>query len=259
MRQAVTVAVVIAIIGGVAVFNKYFEPSRKTTALAAEQEKAKEQLAQAKEAVKEAADKAAPPAGAGVAAPVAAPKGWKEIAEWPAAAPETFHLKFECSNGNFVIECHKSWAPIGAERFYTLSKEGFYNECRFFRVVPGFVVQWGIAGDPAVMSIWRNANLKDDPVKESNAAGYITFAKTNAPNSRSTQVFINFGNNARLDSMGFAPFGKVVEGFEVVKAINPEYGERPDQGRIQNEGNAYLNAEFPRMDYIRKVTLVQPE
>lgn len=172
-------------------------------------------------------------------------------------APDIFKVKFECSNGDFVIECRRAWAPIGVDHFYELVQSGFYDDARFFRVIPGFVVQFGIAGDPAVMDEWRDKTIKDEPVKESNAPGTICYAKTNMPNSRTTQLFINLGNNAGLDSMGFAAFGTVVEGMDVVEDITAEYGERPSQGEIQVRGNQYLNEKFPNMDYIKTATVVE--
>ena len=165
-----------------------------------------------------------------------------------------FKVRFECSNGTFVVECHRDWAPLGAARFEQLVKEGFYNECRFFRVVSGFVVQFGLSGDPAINKKWRNERIKDDPVKQSNLPGTVTFA-TYGPNTRTTQLFINLGSNARLDGMGFTPFGKVVEGMNVVQAINFEYGEVANQGMIQEQGNDYLTKAFPKMDYIKSATI----
>ncbi|MEY3226844.1 MAG: hypothetical protein RLZZ536_1463, partial [Planctomycetota bacterium] len=132
---------------------------------------------------------------------------------------------------------------------------GFYDECRFFRVVPGFVVQWGMNGDPAVYAKWKDREIKDDKVTQSNREGMITFA-SRGPNTRTCQLFINLADNERLDDLGFAPFGKVVEGLDVVKKITSEYGQRPQQPLIQEEGNAYLKKEFPKMDYIKKATVV---
>jgi len=182
-------------------------------------------------------------------------------------APATFKANFDTSKGLFVIEVHRDWAPMGADRFYNLVKAGFYDDTRFFRVIDGFMVQWGIHGSPAVMKSWRPAQLKDDPVKESNTRGYVTFASGGA-GTRTTQVFINFGNNANLDKPGacgagcaFPPFGKVVTGMDVVDKLYNGYGEGapsgkgPDQGRIQSEGNAYLIKDFPRMDYIKTATI----
>jgi peptidyl-prolyl cis-trans isomerase A (cyclophilin A) len=173
-------------------------------------------------------------------------------------APATYKAKFDTSAGVFVIEVHRDWAPNEADRFYNLVKNGFYDDCRFFRVVPGFMVQFGINGNPAIQKVWSNANMPDDPVKQSNKRGYVSFAQTGAPNSRSTQMFINFADkNAFLDhsGQGFAPFGQVVTGMDAVDKITSQYGERPDQGEIQAKGNAYLNAAFPKMDYIKKATI----
>ena len=141
-----------------------------------------------------------------------------------------------------MIEVHRDWAPNEADRFYNLVKNGFYDDCRFFRVVPGFMVQFGMNGNPAIQKIWQNTNMKDDPVKQSNKRGFVSFAQTGAPNSRSTQLFINFGQNAFLDSsgQGFAPFGRVA-GHGRRGQDQRQYGERPDQGRSA-KGNAYLNA-----------------
>jgi peptidyl-prolyl cis-trans isomerase A (cyclophilin A) len=167
-------------------------------------------------------------------------------------APDQYKARFETSKGTFVVEVHRDWAPNGADRFFNLVKIGFFDGARFFRVVPGFVVQWGIHADgDDVMSRWRGATFPDDPVEHSNEAGTLTFA-TSGPNSRSTQVFVNYGDNARLDAMGFAPFGKVSEGMSVVLGLSSAYGQRPDQAKIQREGNAYLEREFPGLDWIKK-------
>jgi peptidyl-prolyl cis-trans isomerase A (cyclophilin A) len=173
-----------------------------------------------------------------------------------AQAPASYRAKFQTSKGDFVVEVQRAWAPNGADRFYNLVKIGFFDGTRFFRVVPGFVVQWGIHGDgDAVMSRWRDANIPDDPVVESNKPGTITFA-TAGPGTRSTQVFVNFGDNSRLDATGFSPFGKIVSGMEVVTALNAAHGQSPDQGRIQREGNAYLDRAFPGLDYVKKAEIV---
>jgi peptidyl-prolyl cis-trans isomerase A (cyclophilin A) len=175
-------------------------------------------------------------------------------------APDTYRARFDTSAGVFVVEVSRASAPLGADRFYNLVKNGFYDDARFFRAIPGFMVQFGIHGDPAVSAVWRNARINDDPVKGTNAPMTITFA-TAGPNTRTTQVFINFGNNAALDKQGFAPFGKVVQGQDVVNKIFTGYGEGaprgkgPEQGRIPMEGNAYLTKEFPKMDYIKKATI----
>ena len=169
-------------------------------------------------------------------------------------APETFKVKFDSSVGPFVVEVHRAWAPNAADHFYTLVKNGFYDEARFFRVVPNFMVQFGINADPAVQTKFRNS-IKDDPVKQSNKKGYVTFAQTSAPNSRSTQIFINFKDNVFLDSQRFAPFGEVASGMDNVEKITSQYGEKPNQGSIQSEGNAYLKAQFPKLDYVKKATI----
>jgi len=172
------------------------------------------------------------------------------------SAPETYKVKLETSNGDIIIAVARKWSPRGADRFYKLVKIGFYDDCRFFRVINGFMAQIGINGDPAVHKRWGEANILDDPVVESNKRGYVTFAKTGLPNSRSTQFFINYGNNSRLDGMGFSPFGKVIAGMDVADSIFAGYGERPSQGQIQAEGNAYLNRAFPKLDYIKKATVI---
>ncbi len=178
-----------------------------------------------------------------------------------AQAPATYKVKFDTSAGEFVIQVTRDWAPHGADRFYNLVRNGFYDEARFFRAIANFMVQFGINGDPAVSAVWRNAMLPADPVKQSNLRGYITYAMGAKPDTRTTQVFINFRNNTNLDKMGFAPFGQVVSGMEVVDKINTFYGEGaprgkgPEQGRVQMEGNAYLIKNFPKLDHIRKATI----
>lgn len=177
-------------------------------------------------------------------------------------APASYKVRFDTSKGPFVIQVDRAWAPHGADRFYNLVKHGFYDNDRFFRVIPGFMVQFGINGDPRLSAHWREASIPDDPVKQSNRRGMITFA-TAGPNSRTTQVFINFGDNSQLDAMGFAPFGQVIAGMDAVDRINAEYGEGaprgrgPEQGKLQMEGNAYLAKGFPRMDYVKKATIVR--
>jgi peptidyl-prolyl cis-trans isomerase A (cyclophilin A) len=175
-------------------------------------------------------------------------------------APAAYKAKFDTSKGVFVIEVRRDAAPGGADRFYNLVKNGFFDNARFFRVISGFMVQFGINGDPKISAQWREARIKDDPVKQSNKRGAITFA-TSGPDSRTTQVFINFGDNSRLDTQGFAPFGQVVAGMEVVDQLFAGYGEGsprgqgPDQGRVQSQGNAYLEKEFGKLDFIKKATI----
>jgi cyclophilin family peptidyl-prolyl cis-trans isomerase len=181
-------------------------------------------------------------------------------AELNEQAPATFRANLDTSKGAIVITVHRDWAPVGADRFYNLVKNGFYDDVRFFRVIPGFMAQFGIHGNPAVAAAWRPAQIKDDPVKQTNKRGYVTFA-TAGPNTRTTQLFINFGDNAGLDKQGFAPFGEVTAGMDIVDKIYSGYGEGaprgkgPDQGRTQSEGNAYLTKEFPRLDYIKSATI----
>jgi peptidyl-prolyl cis-trans isomerase A (cyclophilin A) len=175
-------------------------------------------------------------------------------------APASFKVKFDTSKGPFVVEVHRDWAPNGADRFYNLVKNGFFDNARFFRVISGFMVQFGINADPKLSGVWREARIKDDPVRQSNKRGMITFA-TAGPNTRTTQMFINFADNGSLDRQGFSPFGQVVSGMNVVDALYSGYGEGapggsgPEQGRIQQEGNAYLMKEFGKLDYIKKATI----
>jgi peptidyl-prolyl cis-trans isomerase A (cyclophilin A) len=170
-------------------------------------------------------------------------------------APATYKAKFDTSKGAFVVEVHKEWAPLGADRFFNLVKNGFYDDGRLFRVIPGFMVQFGINGNAAVQSKWLNANLKDDPVKQSNKRGFVTFA-TAGPNTRTTQVFVNYANNARLDRDGFAPFGEVVSGMDVLDNLYSGYGEKPNAGNAYlMKGNAYVSSNFPKLDFIKKATI----
>ena len=175
----------------------------------------------------------------------------------PATAPARYQVRFETSAGVFVVDVTRAWAPRGADRLYELVRSGFYDGTRFFRVVPGFVVLFGLNGDPAVSARWRDATIADDPVTQSNARGTLTFA-TAGPNTRTSQLFINYGDNRRLDGMGFAPMGVVIEGMDVVDRIYAGYGESPDQGLIESQGNAYLAAQFPRLDSIARATIVTP-
>jgi len=176
-------------------------------------------------------------------------------------SPDTFSVKLETTKGDVVIDVTRAWSPNGADRIYNLVKSGYYDDIAFFRVVPGFMAQVGINGNPAANSAWRSATIQDDPVTQSNKRGYVTFAKTGMPNSRSTQIFINFTDNGRLDGMGFAPFGQVKD-MAIVDKLNGEYGDGapsgrgPNQMRVQSEGNGYLKAEFPNLDYIKKATIL---
>jgi peptidyl-prolyl cis-trans isomerase A (cyclophilin A) len=171
-------------------------------------------------------------------------------------APDTYRVNIDTTKGPVVVEIQRDLAPHGADRFYNLVRNGYFDAARFYRVVPGFMVQWGSAADPETSAKW-DVQIPDDPPKLSNTRGTISFAATSQPNSRSAHMFINYGDNARLDGMGFAPIGKVVSGMEAVDAINAEYGERPDQMRMKAEGNKYLEREFPNLDYIKSAKLAQ--
>jgi peptidyl-prolyl cis-trans isomerase A (cyclophilin A) len=177
-------------------------------------------------------------------------------------APDVYKVKFDTSKGSFVVEVHRDWAPNGADRFYNLVKNGFYNDARFFRVISDFMVQFGINGNPNISKVWQDANIPDDQVKQSNTRGMVTFA-TAGPDTRTTQVFVNFGDNASLDGQGFSPFGKVISGIDVVDSLYAGYGEGspkghgPNQGIVQSLGNAYLEKAFPKLDYIKTATIVK--
>src|SRR5881397_3863288 len=176
-------------------------------------------------------------------------------------APDSFRARFSTTKGDFVIAVHRAWAPHGVDRFYNLVRSGYYDGVRFFRVIPGFMAQFGIHGGPTVSAIWRDRRIPDDPVRQSNVRGMISFA-TAGPSTRTVQMFINYRDNSRLDGMGFAPFGRVVEGMDVVDRLYAGYGEGapqgrgPQQDRIQAEGNAYLGREFPKLDSVRRARVV---
>ncbi|HEX9185522.1 MAG TPA: peptidylprolyl isomerase [Vicinamibacteria bacterium] len=178
-------------------------------------------------------------------------------------APDRFRVRFETTRGPFVVEATRAWAPRGTDRFYNLVRAGYYDDVAFFRVIEGFMVQFGIHGDPRVNAAWRVARIPDDPVAQSNRRGTVTYAMA-GPDTRTTQLFINFVDNASLDSQGFAPFGRVVEGMAVVDSLYSGYGEGaprgmgPDQGRAQAEGNAYLRGSFPRLDLVKTARVVKP-
>lgn len=169
---------------------------------------------------------------------------------------DTFKVKFETTKGDIVVQVDKSWAPIGAERFHSLVTAGYYDGARFFRVVPGFVVQFGLAADPNVTATTGASSIKDDAVTQTNSRGRLTFA-TAGPNTRTTQLFINLGNNAFLDGQGFSPFAEVVEGMDVVDKLFSGYGEQPNQGLIRMKGNSYLDASFPKLDGIVAATVIE--
>jgi peptidyl-prolyl cis-trans isomerase A (cyclophilin A) len=184
----------------------------------------------------------------GVAA--AAPPALLHPESLHAKAPATYKVAFSTTKGPFVVTVHRAWSPRGADRFYNLVQAHFFDDVTFFRVLKGFVAQFGISGDPAVAKVWQTAAIKDDPVKTSNTPGTITFA-TAGPNTRTTQLFLNLGNNAGLDGQGFAPFGRVTTGMSVVDKLYSGYGEQPQQQQIATQGNAYLSRAFPKLDHIR--------
>jgi peptidyl-prolyl cis-trans isomerase A (cyclophilin A) len=206
-------------------------------------------------------------AGAAIAAvtvgaeQTAARKALMNPAGLKAQAPATYKVTFDTSAGSFVVQVTRDWTTNGADRFFNLVKNGFYDDARFFRAIPNFMVQFGIHADPAVSAVWRNAQIPPDPVKQSNKRGYLTYAMGASPSTRTTQVFINFRDNTNLDAMGFAPIGQVAEGMDVVDKISTVYGEGapkgkgPEQGRLQAEGNAYLIKNFPKLDYIKTATV----
>jgi len=177
-------------------------------------------------------------------------------------APDEYRVKVVTSKGDFLIQVKREWAPRGADRFYNLVKNGFFDECRFFRVITDFMVQFGISGDPKISAKWRDATILDDPVRQSNRRGLLSFA-TGGPNTRTTQIFINFKKNDFLDRQGFSPFGEVTEGMDVVDSLYAEYGEGapsgsgPDQGRIQREGNDYLKKDFEKLDHIKSARIAE--
>jgi peptidyl-prolyl cis-trans isomerase A (cyclophilin A) len=177
-------------------------------------------------------------------------------------APVVYRVKVETTSGDFVIEVHREWAPHGADRFFNLVKLGFFSDCAFFRVIKDFMAQVGFHGDAEVSQAWSRASIPDDPVKMTNTRGTVSFAMSSLPNSRTTQFFVNFADNSRLDRMKFAPFGKVVSGMEVVDSLYAGYGEGapqgagPTQGTIMKSGNTYLKASFPKLDYILSATVL---
>jgi len=181
---------------------------------------------------------------------------------WSEPAPDTFNANIETTRGTFVIEVVRAWAPVGADRFYNLIRHGYYDDVRFHRVVPGFITQWGVSGDPEVNSVWYERGMPDDTVVASNVRGTIAFAFTQ-PGTRATQIYISMVDNSRLDVQGFAPFGRVVEGMDqVVDSIYSGYGEGSgggvrggDQSRLVAEGNAYVDAAFPELDQLIRATI----
>ncbi len=179
------------------------------------------------------------------------------------AAPAQYKVRLQTSKGDVLILVHRDWSPLGADHFYELTEKGFYDGNRFFRALRGFIVQWGMNGDPKTNKEWSEATIKDDPPKVSNKIGTVVFAKSSAPDSRSTQVFINLGDNSgSLDPQGFTPFGEVIQGMDTVASFYTDYGEGapdgsgPSQASIAELGNAYLEQHFPKLDYIKTARVV---
>jgi peptidyl-prolyl cis-trans isomerase A (cyclophilin A) len=176
-------------------------------------------------------------------------------------APDTVRVRFETSKGPFTVTAYRKWSPNGVDRFYQLVRLGYFDDVRFFRVMKGFMAQFGMHGDPRVWAAWQNRVIPDDPVVQSNKRGTITFA-TRGPNTRTTQLFINYRDNGNLDALGFTPFGVVTSGMKVVDSLYSGYGEGapegagPPQDRAGNEGNTYLKRDFPKLDYVVKATLL---
>jgi peptidyl-prolyl cis-trans isomerase A (cyclophilin A) len=190
-------------------------------------------------------------------APVAAPApSLMNPSTLKAQAPDLYRVKFATTKGDFVVEVHRAWAPLGADRFYNLVVNNFFTDAAFFRYVPNFIVQFGLPANPAIGRVWQSANFKDDPVKHGNTRGTLVFA-TAGPNTRTTQLFINFADNTPLDAQGFAAFGSVVSGMNIAEGLYSGYGEKPDQGAITTEGKAYLDKNFPKLDTIKSATIVE--
>lgn len=235
-RNLITLGIIVLFIGAVVLVN-IFEPSRVREQRIAEQEEVEGLLRTANEI-----------------------EAMRPPQKMTLEAESTYTVEFGCSNGTFVVECYADWAPLGVARFKEAIEAGVYDEARFFRVIPGYVAQFGVPGDPKLAAEWREKTIVDDPVRQSNTKGTVTFAKSSAPNSRTTQIFINLGENwgppSRLDTMGFAPIGRVISGMEVVEAINAEYSDRPNQSQIQMLGNEYLDENFPNLDFIFEATIL---
>lgn len=183
--------------------------------------------------------------------------GSKQASTEMKTGPAQYKVQLETTKGNIVILAHRDWAPAGADHFYELTNAKFFDGDRFFRIVPNFIVQWGMNGDPDVNKRWNAITIKDDPPKVSNKVGTVVFAATGEPNSRTTQLFINLADNSKsLDPQGFTPFGEVIQGMDNVLKLNPEYREQPQQNAIGQIGNDYLEEHFPRLDYIKKATVI---
>jgi peptidyl-prolyl cis-trans isomerase A (cyclophilin A) len=214
------------------------------------------QAAAPKPAPKPAAPATAPKAAAAPKAPAA--NRLLNPAALTAKAPDDFKVKFDTTKGAVVIELHRDWAPKGVDRFYNMTRNGFFTGARFFRVIPNFMAQFGISGDPAVNEAWEKARLTDDPPNgKSNVRGMVSYGTTGQPNSRGTQLFINYKDNSYLDKQGFVPIGQVVEGMEVADMLNAEYGAAPqnEQSTLVSQGNKFMQTKYPKLDYIKTATV----
>lgn len=191
------------------------------------------------------------------------PASLKQPATLTAQAPAKFRVQFDTSKGAFVVEVTRDWAPLGADRFYNLVKHGYYSDNRFYRVIPETIAQFGFTGDAEINAIWYDATIPDDPRKQMNERGYVSFAAS-GPNKRTTQIVVNLTDNRVLDQAGFVPFGRVVSGMNVLDKVHSGYGEvapngkGPDQLKLATQGNAYLAKDFPKLDFIKTATLVEP-
>jgi peptidyl-prolyl cis-trans isomerase A (cyclophilin A) len=264
MGSRITIAVAVVIVIGLVVsFIANLKPSRATAEMQQQAAAAVERLENAPDT---GDDADATEAGEAAAESTETDKemqvsDFQELTEAPTGpdggVPETFYVKYVGTMGDFVVAYHRDWAPRGVKQVYEIVQNDVHDGAKFFRVVPGFVVQWGIPADPELAAEWRERTIPDDPVEESNTRGRVTFA-TSGRDSRSNQMFINFDDNSRLDSMGFAPVGEVVAGMDNVDAIEDRYEQQPDQGKIQRQGNAYLEETFPELDAITRTVFVKP-
>jgi cyclophilin family peptidyl-prolyl cis-trans isomerase len=266
-RIIIAVAVVI-VIGLVVSFIANLQPARVTAEMQEQTEAAETRLENAPDVEM---DDAAEPAGDADQTAQPAENGkemsvtdFQELSEAPTAedggVPETFYVKYECTMGDFVVAYHRDWAPRGVKQVYEIVRDDVHDGARFFRVVPDFVVQWGIPADPDLAAEWRDRTIPDDPVKQSNTRGMVTFA-TSGKDSRSNQMFINFGDNAALDAQGFSPVGEVVDGMENVDQVEDKYSRprpEPNQAMVQRQGEAYLQENFPDLDTIKRTVFVKP-
>lgn len=256
-RKLITMVIVAAVLGGIIVVNQY-EPARLAQAHYEAEQEAQLAIEDASQrATQEQLESSRQEMQENFLMSREVEEQERLAQEAEAKENPNYKVLFECSNGNIELEVKTSLAPIGAAQFKEAIEDGVYDGARFFRVIPGFMVQFGIPGDPEQSAKWKAKTIKDDPVKASNTRGTLTFA-TSGPNSRTTQLFINFADkNSFLDNQGFAPFAKVTKGMDVVDSINAQHRERPDQGAIQELGNAYLESKFPELDYIKKATVIE--